>query len=110
MLLSYLAIRWEKRIHVKGDLCWPGKSQIAHEILAYLAEHPEAQDTLDGIVQWWLLEQKIRYQTNMVKEVLVQLVSEGLVIEHKSRDSRTHYRTNQSKSEEIRKLLNNRPE
>ena len=89
-----------------GDLCWSGKSQIAHEILAYLAEHPEAQDTLDGIVQWWLLEQKIRYQTNMVREVLAELVNKGLVIEREGRDSRIHYRTNQSKSEEIREFLN----
>ena len=95
---------------MKGGFCWPGKSQIAHEILAYLDEHPEAQDTLDGIVQWWLLEQKIRYQMNLVKEVLAELVRKGLVIEHEGWDSRIHYRTNQSKSEEITEFLNKRPE
>lgn len=95
---------------MKGNLSLPDKPEIAHEILAYLAEHPEAQDTLDGIVQWWLLEQKIKFQTNVVKEAIAELVGEGLLLEYKSRDSRIHYRTNQSKSEEIRKLLNKRPE
>ena len=76
--------------------------------VAYLAEHPDAQDTLEGIVQWWLLEQKIKYQTNMVKEVLTELVGKGLLIEYKSRDSQIHYRTNQSKYEEIQKLLKKR--
>jgi len=31
------------------------------EILAYLADHPDAQDTLAGIFEWWLLERKITY-------------------------------------------------
>ena len=69
---------------MKANLCFPGKPQIAHEILAYLAEHPEAEDTLDGIVRWWLLEQKIKYQTNMVREAIAELVGEGLLLEYKS--------------------------
>jgi hypothetical protein len=30
------------------------KTEIAREILAYLLDHPDAQDTLDGISQWWV--------------------------------------------------------
>ena len=95
---------------MKGNLCLSGRLEIAYEILAYLAEHPEAQDTLDGIVQWWLLEQKIKHQTNIVKEAVAELVDKGLLLEYKSRDSQVHYRTNQSKSDEIKKLLHKRPE
>jgi len=90
---------------VKGNLCLPGKSEIAHELLAYLAEHPDAQDTLDGIVQWWLLEQKIKYQRNLVKEALAELVDKGLLIESKGCDSQVHYRTNKNRDKEIRKFL-----
>ena len=93
---------------MKGALCFPGKAQIAREILAYLAEHPEAQDTLDGIIQWWLLEQKIKYQTTMVREAIAELVAEGFVLEYKSRDSQIHYRTNRNRSGEIKKLLHAR--
>ena len=95
---------------MKGSLCLPGKPEIAHEILAYLAEHPDAQDTLDGIVRWWLLEQKIKFQTNMVRDAIAELVAKGLLLETKTRDSQIHYRTNQSKSHEIKKLLYKRPE
>ncbi len=90
---------------VKGNLSFPDKSSIAHEILSYLAEHPQAQDTLDGIVQWWLLDRKIKNQMTNVKEVLAELVAKGLVLEYKRRDLQSHYRINQHKSEDIHSLL-----
>lgn len=77
------------------------KSETAHEILAYLVAHPGAQDTLEGIVEWWLLERKIIYQTKIVQEALAELIDKGLVLECKGLDSRTYYRANQSKSAEI---------
>ena len=36
--------------------------KIGNEILACLIDHPNARDTLDGIVEWWLLEQQIKFQ------------------------------------------------
>jgi hypothetical protein len=85
------------------------KMKIAREILAYLAEHPCAQDTLEGIVEWWLLDQAIRNWTKNVRDVLMELVAEGLVIERKGRDGRTHYRVNGRKRRAIRELLDLRP-
>ena len=38
------------------------ESKIGNEILAYLVDHPKTQDTLEGIVEWWLLERAIKYQ------------------------------------------------
>jgi hypothetical protein len=81
------------------------KSETAHEILAYLAAHPEAQDTLEGIVQWWLLEQKIRSQTARVKEALAELVTRKLVLECPGNDARNHYRLNRRKMKTIRAIL-----
>jgi len=69
----------------------PEKLQVVREILAYLAEHPDAQDTVEGIVEWWLLEQKIKHHTAQVKEVLAELVIQGLVLEHEEKDARIHY-------------------
>ncbi len=86
----------------------PGKAQIAHEILAYLDNHPDAQDTLDGIVDWWLLERKIIYQRKIVQGVLAELVDKGLVMEVPAGDSRTHYGVNPNKHGEIQTLLNQR--
>jgi hypothetical protein len=80
-------------------------SAIAYEILSYLLENPDAQDTLEGIVQWWLLERKIKRQTTEVKEALVNLVINGFVIEHRTSDSRTHYRINPEKKADLSVVL-----
>jgi hypothetical protein len=81
---------------------------MAHEILGYLLENPNAQDSIEGIVEWWLLERSIRRGTAKVKEALAKLVAQGLVLEHRGRDSRTHYRINRRQRGEIRALLRQR--
>jgi hypothetical protein len=85
-----------------------GHSQVACEILAYLTEHPKAQDTLEGIVEWWLMEQQIKRGVAQVKDTLAELVTQGLVLERMGRDGRIHYRLNRRRSEEIRALLKGR--
>ncbi len=64
---------------MKDDLCFSDKFRIGHEILAYLLEHPDAGDTVEGIVQWWLLERKIRNEERLVREALSELVNRGLL-------------------------------
>jgi hypothetical protein len=80
-----------------------------HNVLAYLAENPNAQDTLEGIMEWWLLEQNIRVQTSKVKKVLTRLVDQGFVLERKGMDSRVMYCINGSKREVIREILDPLP-
>jgi hypothetical protein len=79
---------------MKGEHCLQDKSQIIHELLTYLAEHPDSQDTFDGIVQWWLLERKIKYQTTLVADVLTELVHQGLIVEQKKAGKPNSYRLN----------------
>ncbi|HEV3469720.1 MAG TPA: hypothetical protein VG148_10395 [Pyrinomonadaceae bacterium] len=86
-------------------MCAISEEQSAREILSYLAEHEEAQDTVEGIVEWWLLEQRIKQQTVGVKRALAALVGTGLVLERKGRDARLHYRINRHRMQEIRALL-----
>jgi hypothetical protein len=81
------------------------RSETARDILAYLAAHPDAQDTLEGIVEWWLLEQRIRKQMAQVRESMAHLVAENLVLERRGKDSRTHYRINPRQMKKIRELL-----
>jgi hypothetical protein len=80
-------------------------STIAQEILAYLAEHPLAQDTLEGIMHWWLLEQQIKHSTLEVQAALGELAAQGWVVERKGKDGGVHYRINRRKVREIRTLL-----
>ena len=77
------------------------RSRIRHGVLAYLAEHPESQDTLEGIIGWWLLEQEIERQTALVRQVLEELVEQGLLVEQRGADGRTRYQTNREKLGEI---------
>ncbi len=92
-------------LNVKRDLLINDKPQVGNEILAYLVGNPKAQDTLAGIVEWWLLERQIKFQTARVKKALSEFVAKGLILEHEGLDSQTHYRINQSKCKEIQKLV-----
>jgi hypothetical protein len=60
--------------------------------LAYLARHPQAQDTLEGIVQWWLLEQRLYRTTSEVRTALEALVAKGQIVARQGRDGRIYYR------------------
>jgi hypothetical protein len=55
------------------------ESELAEAILAYLTEHPEAMDTLEGIAEWWLLRQMARVEVPRVARVLGRLTARGLV-------------------------------
>jgi len=81
------------------------ETDIARDVLAYLSEHPLARDTLEGVVEWWLLQQHVQRWTPRVEAVLAKLVSEGLLLEHKDQDKRSHYQLNQSNLEAIREFL-----
>jgi hypothetical protein len=82
----------------------PGRP-IGDEILAYLVKHPEAQDTLEGITEWWLLEQRIRYAVEEVERVLRELIADNLLVARESTDGRTYYGLNRGKEREIRRYL-----
>ena len=81
------------------------KLEIRFYILCYLAENPDAGDTLTGIVDQWLLSQRIAYETKNVSEVVAQLVSEGLLLGSSKTDSETIYRVNSTRKQAIRKML-----
>lgn len=85
------------------------KVQLAYEILQYLIDNPNAQDTVEGITTWWLLVRTIKHQTLLVKEALAMLVRDGLVIAHEGSDSRTYYKLNVRRRKKIISLLQKRP-
>jgi hypothetical protein len=79
--------------------------EICRYILAYLSDNPEAGDTFDGIAEWWLLSQQIKFETRNVSEAVARLVSEGLIEEHEGSDARKVYRINKTRGRDIRTLL-----
>jgi predicted transcriptional regulator len=86
-------------------MCRIKKAQLEHDVLTYMVEHKEAQDTLEGIVEWWLMEQEIQHQLADIQNLLNELVDKDFVIRHKGSDSRFHYRVNGNRETEIRALL-----
>jgi hypothetical protein len=78
---------------------------IANEVLAYLVEHPQAQDTMEGVTEWWLLEQRIRHAVADVETALRDLVGDDLLVARRCGDGRTYYGLNRAKEREIRRYL-----
>ena len=76
-------------------------SRVARAILDYLRKNPSAQDTLAGITEWWLPREGIRTQTKTVKDALVLLMADELIVEVKGKDSQSHYRINDQKWAQI---------
>ena len=62
---------------------------IAHDLIRYTSENPEAADTLEGIAMWWLGG---KYPTPEVRRILAELVDRGLLFEVEAKDMRTLYR------------------
>jgi hypothetical protein len=81
------------------------RAAIAIDVLAYLTRNAEAGDTLEGIVEWWLLDRRIRQGVAEVREALDELSAKQLIREHKRLDNRIHYRINRRKQKEIRALV-----
>ena len=64
----------------------------APEILDYLARHPDAQDTIDGILHWWVLDSCIRKWAPKITATVARLVEQGFLEEKASTDGRVLYR------------------
>jgi hypothetical protein len=86
-------------------MCEVDRPLITRQVLSYLTEHTGAQDTLEGIVEWWLLEQRIIHQTQEVDRVLADLTARKLLVQVKAADGRVHYRANRRRAKAIREML-----
>jgi hypothetical protein len=70
----------------------PTLQSPAPEILDYLARHPDAQDTIDGILHWWVLDTCIRQWAPKIAETLELLVARGILEEQPRADGHILYR------------------
>jgi hypothetical protein len=83
-----------------------GKNDIARQILGYVTRHPDAQDTLEGILKWWLMEQQIIYHKNVVQSAVDQLVQDGLLIEVQiDNQPSSRYHVNWNRLNEIKNAM-----
>jgi len=54
-------------------------AELAAAVMKYLAEHPKAVDTLEGIAEWWVMRQQARVDLDSLGRVLRLLAAQGLV-------------------------------
>ena len=71
--------------------------KLARHILRYLREHPGAQDTLEGIMVWWVSERAIKHWLPQVRSLSGGLVARGYLEKRTAADGRVFYRLNQSR-------------
>ena len=57
----------------------PADDALEAEILAYLAEHPHAMDTLGGIAEWWIERHRIRVGVDALSRALARLADKGVL-------------------------------
>jgi hypothetical protein len=86
-------------------MCVSNRAALRQALLSYMFENAAASDTLEGIVEWWLLDRRIRHEMAEVKSVLDDLVARKLLLKRTAKDKRVHYRVNRGKEKQIRALL-----
>ena len=68
------------------------KDLLSQRIISYLKKHPEAGDTLEGIVTWWLEQERIDRVVDDVADVLRSLEKKGAVLAHRTQAGTTIYK------------------
>lgn len=76
------------------DAAQPGGGEIEISVLAYLDHHPQAADTLRGIVNWWLPQQRYESDSQRIERVLGALVARGKLRCDRLPDGETLYALN----------------
>lgn len=71
------------------------------QLLVYFFEHPEAKDTLDGILKWWLPRKQVTPTAEDVRILLGQLVKRGWIIQTLRPGSRPLYSLNLERLQDL---------
>jgi hypothetical protein len=73
-------------------------SYASQAILGYLEAHPGAEDSLEGIAQWWIAEAQVELGKRTVRDALAQLVVEGKVSARRGSNGQILYRRQPTES------------
>jgi len=71
--------------------------ELEREILGYLLRNPSGEDSIEGIAEWWLLEQRIMQARQEVRNALADLQERGYVESRTVRGGVRVYRLNQAR-------------
>ena len=111
-LRSHREFSWHQHsgMHMAQNMQWEftrlDVSTELRAILGYLLEHPQATDTLDGVLWWWLLEEDgTKWSHSQIHEALECAVRDGLMLGLAGADGRKRYRLAPGKLAEVHQLL-----
>jgi hypothetical protein len=66
--------------------------ELAAEIREYLDQNPHAADTLDGIVQWWIVQQRFLRGLHAAGRAVKRLIEQGRMEELLTPDGQVIFR------------------
>ena len=78
---------------------------VIQHILHYLIEHPDAKDTVSGILRWWLPANPRGWEEQDVQQALDVLVVKAWVTRRQLISSEVLYGLSPSKIQEIQDFL-----
>jgi hypothetical protein len=78
---------------------------VIRDILCYLIAHPDAKDTAQGILRWWLSGDRLGWEEGAVQEALDMLVARGWLTQRQVTSSPTVYGLSKEHIEEILAFL-----
>ena len=70
------------------------QEKISGIIINYLRRNPDAGDTLEGIVKWWLVFESIESSMDDVVDVLETLIRKKVIRMYSIADGTTFYKFN----------------
>jgi hypothetical protein len=73
-------------------------TQFETQILDYFKKHPRASDTLEGILQWWLMIDRTADTVDEARHALEHLVSLQIVTARIDCTGKAHYRLSRKSS------------
>jgi Fe2+ or Zn2+ uptake regulation protein len=83
----------------------PSEEELTADILGYMLEHPDSCDEAQGIVAWWISEQRLRAGLATVERILDRLAMMGLVVAHQIPRGRTLYSLNKQRKHEVAQYI-----
>jgi Fe2+ or Zn2+ uptake regulation protein len=81
-----------------------GQEQVIREILQYLVKHPDAKDTAEGVLKWWLADGH-RWGRRDVQKALDLLTAKGWLTKRGTVPSKEFYGIKKNRLQEIRSFL-----